>query len=318
MKPPYQLNARIIQLISTVSEKTGAINAVHLHKPPTELRKKNRIKTIHASLEIEGNTLTIEQITAILERKKVIGPQKDILEVKNAINVYEQLNKLNPHSFKSFCYAHKILMNGLIENAGRLRSKPVGIVQGKQVKHIAPSSKMLKPLLNDLFSYLKKDPEIPLIKSCVFHYEMVFIHPFMDGNGRMARLWQTLILKTFNPLFEFLPIETVIKERQSNYYKVLAASDNMGESTPFIEFMLETINDSLSEVLKAQNVSLTALDRIHLFKSDLNQKYFTRKDYLIKFKHISSATASRDLKTAVENGMLKKKGDKNSTIYSFK
>ena len=318
MKPPYQITRKILQLVASISEKLGEINSAHLNKPPTELRKKNRIKTIHSSLEIEGNTLTIEQITAIIENKRVIAPKKDILEVKNAIAVYDYLDKLDPYSFNSFCKAHGILMKGLIESAGRLRTKSVGIVKGSKIAHIAPPSTMLKPLMTDLFKYLKKDNELALIKSCVFHYEMEFIHPFIDGNGRMGRLWQTLILKDAYQVFEFLPIETLIKKRQKEYYEALGKSDNTGESTQFIEFMLEIILDSLDELLNLQNVSLLNIDRITLFKSIIKENYFTRKEYLKNFREISSATASRDLLFGVENGFIKKYGDKNATKYKYK
>jgi Fic family protein len=318
MKPPYTLTGKILKLVASISERIGEVNAAHLSKPPTELRKKNRIKTIQSSLEIEGNTLTVEQITDIIENKKVIAPKKDILEVKNAIAVYEYLHKLNPYSFDSFCKAHGILMNGLIESAGKLRSKSVGIIKGSQVTHLAPKSDMLKPLMNDLFNYLKNDDDLILIKSCVFHYEMEFIHPFIDGNGRMGRLWQTLILKEAYPVFEFLPIETLIKEKQETYYEALGKSDNSGESTLFIEFMLEIILESLEDLLNIQNVSLLNVDRIHLFKSIIKEDYFTRKDYLKNFREIASATASRDLKFAVENGFVEKIGDKNATRYKYK
>ena len=318
MKPPYSVTGKILKLVASISEKIGEVNSAHLSKPPTELRKKNRIKTIHSSLEIEGNTLTIEQITAIVENKRVIGPKKDILEVKNAIAVYDYLDKLNPYSFDSSCEAHGILMNGLIDSAGRLRSKSVGIVKGSEVTHIAPSSDMLKPLMNDLFAYIKNDDDLVLIKSCVFHYEMEFIHPFIDGNGRMGRLWQTLILKDAYPVFEFLPIETLKKERQEQYYESLGKSDNSGESTVFIEFMLEIVLESLEELLNIQNVSLTNIDRLNLFKSIVKEDFFTRKEYLKNFREISSATASRDLKYAVENELIEKFGDKNTTKYRYK
>ena len=318
MKPPYSITGKILKLVALISEKIGEVNSTHLSKPPTELRKKNRIKTIQSSLEIEGNTLTLEQITAIIENKKIIGPKKDILEVKNAIAVYDFLDKLNPYSFESFCKAHGILMNGLIENAGKLRTKSVGIVKGSEIAHIAPSSEMLKPLMNDLFDYLKNDDDLIIIKSCVFHYEMEFIHPFVDGNGRMGRLWQTLILKDSNPVFAFLPVETLIKERQEKYYQALGKSDNTGESTLFIEFMLEIILESLSDLLNMQNVNLLNVDRINLFKSIIKDDYFSRKDYLRNFREISSATASRDLQYGVENGLIEKKGDKNLTRYKYR
>lgn len=318
MKPPYTITGKILKLTASISEKIGEVNSAHLSKPPTELRKKNRIKTIHSSLEIEGNTLTIQQVSSILENKPVIGPKKDILEVKNAIMVYEFLDKLKPYSFDSFCKAHGILMNGLIESAGRLRGKAVGIAKGANIAHIAPPSEMLKPLMNDLFDYLKNDDDLYLIKSCVFHYEMEFIHPFMDGNGRMGRLWQTLILKDSYPVFEFLPIETLIKEQQKQYYEALEKSDITGSSTVFIEFMLEIILKSLEELLNIQNINLTNVDRINLFKSIIKEDFFTRKEYLKNYKEISSATASRDLKFAAENGIIEKLGDKSTTKYRYK
>lgn len=318
MRPPYKITGKILKLVASISERIGEVNSAHLNKPPSELRKKNRIKTIHASLEIEGNTLTIEQITAIIENKRVIGPKKDILEVKNAMEVYEYLDRFNPHSLDSFLEAHEKLMKGLIESAGRLRRKSVGIVKGSDVAHIAPPCEMLKPLLNDLFDYLKNDDDLSLIKSCVFHYEMEFIHPFIDGNGRMGRLWQTLILKEAYPVFEFLPIETLIKERQEHYYESLGKSDNAGESTPFIEFMLEIILESLEDLLNIQNISLTNIDRINLFKTIIKDDFFTRKEYLKRFREISSATASRDLKFAVESGLIEKIGDKNTARYRYK
>jgi len=318
MKPPYDLTPTILKYIASISEKIGAVNAAHLERPTTELRKKNRIKTIQSSLEIEGNTLSTEQITALMDNKRVLAPQKDILEVQNAIITYNQLNNLKHTSFTSLCKAHKLLMTGLVERAGKLRTKSVGIVKGNKLAHAAPPHNMLKALLNDLFDYLKKDGELLLIKSCVFHYEYEFIHPFMDGNGRMGRLWQTLILKEHSAVFEFLPIELIIKQKQKEYYHALSLSDKQGKSTPFIEFMLGVINEALEDVLKTQNKTLSSEDRINLFKEQIKSKHFSRQDYLRTFKEISSATASRDLKQAFELGLLKKTGDKNKTKYWFK
>ncbi|MFD0988820.1 Fic family protein [Mariniflexile jejuense] len=180
MKPPYNITEKIVALVASISEKIGEINATHLFKPATELRKKNRIKTIQSSLEIEGNALTEEQITALLENKRVLAPQKDILEVQNAIKVYEQLNTFNPFQLKDLEKVHTILMSGLIENAGKLRTTKVGIVKESKVEHMAPSGAMVKGLIKALFEYLKKDNDLILIKSCVFHYEFEFIHPFLD------------------------------------------------------------------------------------------------------------------------------------------
>ncbi len=317
MKPPYQITESILKLITSISEKIGAINATHLYKPPTELRKRNRIKTIQSSLEIEGNMLTEEQITALLENKRVLAPQKDILEVQNAIKVYDIIHSLNPNNLKDLEKAHKILMQGLIDDAGKLRTKNVGIVKSSKVAHVAPSGNMIKGLMNDLFKYLKKDNDITLIKSCVFHYEFEFIHPFLDGNGRMGRLWQTLILMQQYPVFEFLPVESLIKKNQQQYYNVLSQSDKLGHSTPFIEFILNIILQALENLLQTQNRTLTTQDRIELFRDKTKQQEFSRKNYLQNFKEISQATASRDLKWAVEQGVLEKSGDKRLTVYKY-
>ena len=318
MKPPYQITHKSLALISSISEKIGEIKAARLIKPPTELRKRNRIKTIQSSLEIEGNTLTVEQITDIINNKRVIAPGKDIVEVKNAIKVYSMLDDLDVYQVDSLCEAHGILMEGLIDQPGQLRRKSVGILKGGDISHIAPPGSMVLALMNDLFSYLKEDDDLLLVKSCVFHYEFEFIHPFLDGNGRMGRLWQTMILKEYSPVFEFLPIETLIKERQQDYYHVLGTSDDKGESTHFIEFMLEIIDVSLEELLNAQNLTLKNIDRITIFKEIIKDQYFTRKEYLRHNKEISSATASRDLKEAVENGILERSGDKRMTKYTYK
>jgi len=318
MKPPYQITNKIIELIASISEKIGEVNSAYLYKPPTELRKRNRVKTIQSSLEIEGNSLSLEQVTAILDNKRVIAPKKDILEVKNAIKVYANLDSFNPTSLTSFCKAHSMLMHELIDNPGKIRTKPVGIIKGSVITHVAPPGNIVKSLLTDLFDYLKKDKDLLLIKSCVFHYETEFIHPFMDGNGRMGRLWQTVILKQYSPVFEFLPIESLIKARQLEYYKILGESDNQGNSTGFIEFMLQIISQSLVELLTSQNVNLTSNDRIAIYKEKIGIDSFTRQDYMRHFKDISSATASRDLKVAVDKGILIKTGDKRTTQYRFK
>lgn len=317
MKPPYKITPCILAKVASISEKLGEIKAARLHRPPTELRKRNRIRTIHSSLVIEGNTLTFDQVTALLEKKRVIAPLKDITEVKNAIRVYENIGLFDPFSIESLCEAHRILMDGLVENAGRLRNKSVGIMKGKQLAHVAPSGTLVKSLLNDLFGYLENDDEILLVKSCVFHYEFEFIHPFLDGNGRMGRLWQSVILMKYNPVFEYLPVESLIKENQEEYYRILAVADRQGESTLFIEFMLRIVEESLEELLQSQNVTLTGRDRIALFKDYIADASFTRKDYLRYFKELSTATASRDLKEAVDSNLLRKEGEKSLTRYTY-
>lgn len=209
-------------------------------------------------------------------------------------------------------------MKGLVDNPGKLRTSSVGIVKGNKIAHIAPPGEMVQSLIKDLFGYLKNNDDLFLIKSCVFHYEFEFIHPFLDGNGRMGRLWQTMILKEHSPVFEFLPIETLVKEKQQDYYKVLAESDNQGNSTVFIVFMLEIIEDALENLLKIQNITFTNNDRIIHFKDIVGSKFFSRQDYLRTYKEISAATASRDLKNAVNNRIIEKQGDKRTTKYRFK
>lgn len=317
MKPPYEITSLILKLITSISEKIGEVNANLLNKPSPKLRKQNRIKTIHSSLKIEGNTLTEEQITSLLENKRVIGPKKDVIEVLNAINIYENLEIYNPSDEKSFLKAHQKLMKSLIEDAGKYRNQSVGIVKGSKVEHLAPSFENVPYLMKDLFEYLQKSDEIELIKSCVFHYEMEFIHPFLDGNGRMGRLWQTLILMEKYPVFEFLPFETLISNDQEKYYKALAISDKSGKSTKFIEYMLSVIDVSLSELLDFNNRTLSEKDRLEYFIS-LNKNEFSRKDYMNIFKDISSATASRDLKKGVDLNLFVKEGEKNKSIYRLK
>lgn len=314
MKPPYEITSLILKYISSISEKIGEVNAKYLVKTNPSLRKQNQIKTIHSSLSIEGNTLSEEQITAILENKRVVGPQKDIIEVLNALEVYKNINTLKHYSEKDFLKAHKMLMKGLIENSGKYRTKGVGIVKGSKVEHVAPPYENVPFLMKDLFQYLKDKSEISLLKSCVFHYEMEFIHPFMDGNGRMGRLWQTLILMEEYPVFEFLPFETLISKNQTAYYNTLSASDKEGKSTKFIEYMLGIIDQSLNELLENSTKKLSIEDRIQIFIENFGEE-FTRKDYLNYFKDLSTATASRDLKKAVEMGIITKYGDKKTTTY---
>jgi len=286
MKPPYEVTSKILKLISSISEKIGEIKSARLIKPPTELRKRNRIKTIQSSLEIEGNTLTVEQITDLINNKRVLAPKKDIVEVKNAIEVYSKLNKFNALNLESLCQAHGVLMKGLIDNAGKLRQTSVGIAKGKDIAHIAPPGDIVRSLMNDLFKYLRENEDILLVKSCAFHYEFEFIHPFTDGNGRMGRLWQTIILKEYSPVFEYLQIETLIKERQQDYYTILGLADSQGNSTGFIEFMLDIINIALEDLLKTQNHTISNNDRIDLFRNIIGAKLFTRQDYLRHNKEI--------------------------------
>lgn len=314
MKPPYEISPKILKLISSISEKIGEVNANFLNKQSPQLRKTNRIKTIQASLQIEGNSLSEEQITAILENKRVIGPQKDVIEVLNALHVYEHIENYKFDTETSFLNAHAALMKSLIERPGKYRNQGVGIVKGSHIEHIAPSHVNVPFLMKDLFAYLRNPDELTLIKSCVFHYEMEFIHPFMDGNGRMGRLWQTLILINEYPIFDFLPFESLISQTQDQYYLALATCDKAGNSTAFIEYMLGVIDQSLANLLQYNNRILKDIDRLTYFIS-ISQKEFSRKNYMNIFKDLSSATASRDLKKGIDLGLLKSKGEKNKTTY---
>ncbi len=311
----YQGTSRIINLATDIGKLLGTVDATYLRKPTSKLRRANRIKSIQSSLWIEGNTLTEAQVSDVLENRKVIGPQKDILEVKNAVQVYNNILRFKHNKLSSYLSAHKMLMIGLVSDAGKFRTKGVGIVKGDEVAHIAPPAWNVKSLIEDLFDYLKSSDDNLIIKSCVFHYEMEFIHPFMDGNGRMGRLWQTVILIQENPVFEFLPIEHEIKSKQLEYYKALALSDKQGQCTAFVEYMLQIIKDSLTKLISQQRVTLSTDQRLIYFKEHFHQSEFVRKAYLAMFNDISSATATRDLKKGVEQGLWKKFGDDRLTRY---
>lgn len=318
MKPPYEITNRILSLYGQITEALGICQSILLVKPEAKLRKQNRIKTIHSSLALEGNTLNIEHVTALIEKTHVVGPKKDILEVQNAIKAYDQLNNYDPKQLKDLLKAHYVLMNGLVDNPGNFRKSQVGILKGKQVAHIAPGFDMVPRLMNDLFDYLKKDTDLELIKSCVLHYEMEFIHPFEDGNGRMGRYWQTRLLMNVNPIFEFVPIEKAIKDNQEEYYKVLEISDSSGSSTVFIEFMLDVINKSLREtILESTPRTSDHSKRVEYALSQLNG-WFDRKEYLSICKGISTATASRDIKQLLQDGVIESSGSGRMMKYRKK
>lgn len=319
MKPPCTITHNILNLTAHISQIIGKYEGIHSPPPAPKLRKQNRIKTICGSLQIEGNSLNLEQITAILENKKVLGPPKEIKEVQNAIKAYSELKNFTFYSIKSFLKAHGILLGGLLSDAGKFRSDNVGIFKGKEVAHVAPKAMLVPELIEKLFDYLKNDKEHhSLIKSCIAHYEIEFIHPFADGNGRMGRIWQSVILSHHHPIFEYLPIESSIKEHQEEYYSALEQADKSGDSSPFVEFILNIILQNLSEfLLTVKEVKFEKEERIEKAKEFFRKKSFSRKEYLILFKDISAPTASRDLIWATESKILVKEGNKNQSRYKF-
>lgn len=315
---PFQLNTQIANAVAAVAESVGKLSAVALQKPSPMLRRKNRIRTIQASLAIEGNALTIEQVTALLDKKRVMGPQQDIIEVQNAIETYQQIGRYNPFALTSFLDAHRALMQGLDAAPGKLRKGPIGVVRPNNIFHEAPDWQKVRPMMQALFAYLKKSDDHLVVKSCRFHYQLEYIHPFMDGNGRMGRLWQTRILMQYHSMFEFLPLEDLIRKNQTLYYRHLATADDVGDCTEFIAFILEQINTSLNQLLAdTRSVTLSATDRLEFARSMFKNTTFSRKDYQIHLKSISNATASRDLQRGVELGLLQKTGDKRTTKYVF-
>lgn len=255
-KPPFTLTSVMFDYAANITEKIGQINNYNnLRKMPI-LRKNNRIQSVHSTLAIEANSLSLKQVKDVINGKLVIGFEREIREVKNAYKAYEQITKINPYSIDDLLYVHGILTNGLIEESGKFRSGNEGVFdEDNNCIFIAPKPDLVMDLINDLFNYIKenKDKINPLILSSVFHYEFVFIHPFSDGNGRMARLWQNIILSHWKEVFVYLPIESLIKKYQKEYYKVIDDCNNSGESTEFIEFMLKMIDESLNNLLKNIN-----------------------------------------------------------------
>ncbi len=318
MKPPFSITPEILVSVSRIERLIGRIEGLEQPKPQPHLRKSNRVRTIQGSLAIEGNTLDLDQVTALLEGRRVIGRKEEIQEVLNAIKVYESLPDYDPSSSKSLLKAHRIMMDGLIPNAGKWRTQNVGILKGTAVSHIAPKADRVPHLMEDLIKFLKDEGTHPLIRSCIFHYELEFIHPFQDGNGRMGRFWHTLLLYHYNPAFEFIPIESMIREHQQEYYAALEASDRSGDSTAFVHFSLGIIYEALEEFISSFIPKpLTANERLTRAKEHFSRNTFSRKDYRELFKNISTATASRDLKQATDTGLVSKSGDKALTFYRF-
>ena len=248
-KPPFEITDQILTLVAEISESIGALNALMGEDMPHPmLRKQNRIKTIQSSLAIENNSLTIDQVTDIIDGKRILGNPNEIQEVKGAVNAYNLLPNINPVEEKELLVAHKLMMQGLINENGKYRSGGVGVFSESGCVHMAPPASMVPTLMSDLFGWIKTTTTHPLISSCVFHYEFEFIHPFADGNGRMGRLWQTALLTKWKPIFAWIPVENIVKENQTQYYDVIAKCDSKGNSTSFIQFMLSCIKQTIDTI----------------------------------------------------------------------
>lgn len=316
-KPPYNLDSEMLQKVAAITQLIGRIEGYQLLTSNLTLRRRNQIQSLRSSLAIEGNSLTEAQVTAILEGKRVLGPAREILEVQNAIRVYERLPALKPKIENDLLESHRLLIEGLIPDAGRYRNSGVGVVDGEKVIHIGPPHQRVPSLMGELFDYLVNYPEEIILQSCVFHYEFEFIHPFSDGNGRMGRLWQTVILKDRYPLMAYIPFENIIFARQSGYYRALSQSQSVGNSNPFIHFMLDALLTALQQVEDTVGAVQHPAGRLSAFKEYFKADTFTRKDYQMFHKTISSATASRDLQEGLTSGLLIKEGENNTTRYQF-
>lgn len=246
-KPPFHMTDRTITLLAEISEQVGRITVLQEGTISPHLRRENRIRTIHSSLAIEHNSLSLDQVTAILDGKRVLGNPNEIKEVQNAYQAYEMMLRLNPNSVEDLLTAHKLMMQGLVPENGKFRSGGVGVFDGDRLVHMAPPAHLVPKLIQDLFDWYKDSEMHPLIKSAVFHYEFEFIHPFQDGNGRMGRMWHSLLLGQWKELFFWLPVEELIQSKQAEYYDALGKSDKAADSAVFVELMLEIIRDTLKD-----------------------------------------------------------------------
>ena len=309
-KPPFEITNEILDMIADIAELVGKFNATQGLSANPMLRRSNRIRTIYSSLAIEQNTLSLEQVTAVLNGKHVIAPPKDIAEVKNAYEIYEMLDKLNPYSVDDLLKAHGVMTRDLVEESGCFRSGPVGVVdkQGR-VLHVGTLPDYVPNLVSELLEWIENSDIHMLIKSCVFHYEFELIHPFADGNGRIGRLWHTLLLTQWKPMFAWLPVESIIHDRQEEYYRAINKSNFEGESTAFIIFMLSAIKEALVEAVEVSSAAQDMTDKnLRLFKIE---QFLRKNDYITnadvrQLLQVSSATANRILAGLVAEGKLEK------------
>ena len=309
-KPPFEITNAIIGYVAEIAELVGKLTSTNQLSANPTLRRTNRIRTIHGSLAIEQNTLTLEQVTAVLNGKQVLAPPKDIAEVKNAYEIYERLDELNPFSVDDLLTAHSIMTRGLVDESGVFRSKPVGVVdQEGHVLHFGTLPQYVPDLVMELLDWVKNSDVHMLIRSCVFHYEFELIHPFADGNGRVGRLWHTLLLSKWNPAFAWLPVESIIHDRQEEYYAAINASNDAGESTVFIEFMLSAIKASLIDAINASDeMSDGTMDKAAMRWKQI-EKFLETHEFIMNADvrnlcGVSAATANRILAGLSTEGNL--------------
>lgn len=322
-QPPFQITNKIIDDVAEISELTGRLSAHdHLSSNPN-LRRTNRIRTIHGSLAIEQNTLSLEQVTAVLNGKHVLAPPKDIAEVKNAYEIYERLDELDPYSVDDLLMAHGIMTRGLVEESGMFRTRPVGVVdQEGHVLHFGTLPQYVPALVIELLEWTKDCDLHMLIRSCVFHYELELIHPFADGNGRVGRLWHTLLLSKRNPAFAWLPVESIIHDRQQEYYDAINASNDACESTAFIEFMLSAIKASLMGAIRASDEMSDGKPDKKSLRWQKIEQFLQTHEYIMnadvrELCGVSSATANRILAGLVDDNKLNKGWENGHWVYKI-
>jgi len=322
--PPFTITPTILDLVSQISEAIGKLELLAPTAITPKLRKANKIKTITGTLAIEGNTLGIEKVTAILEGKRVMGSVREIAEVNGAIKVYDNLDNFDYKKLDDLLSAHKMLMGEILTKAGSFRTSNVGVGGEEGVVHVAPPYDRVPQLMGDLFDWLSSTDIHPLIKSSVFHYEFEFIHPFEDGNGRIGRLWQSLILYDWKPIFSAVPIESVIKESQQGYYDALEAAGSEGESTPFVAFMLQAILRSCEEELAVErdvpksvpkNVPINRQEKIiRLMQGNSTITI----EQLAHACDVSDKTIKRDIAKLKEEGRVERVGSLKSGRWNVK
>ena len=310
--PPFEFTSQMIDYVAEIAELVGKLSAASSLSVNPTLRRSNRIRTIHGSLAIEQNSLSLEQVTAVLNGKHVLAPPKDIAEVKNAYEIYERLDELDPYSVDDLLTAHGIMTRGLVEESGVFRTRPVGVVDGEgHVLHFGTLPQYVLDLVMELLDWVKTSEVHMLIRSCVFHYEFELIHPFADGNGRLGRLWHTLLLSKWNPAFAWLPVESIIHDHQQEYYAAINASNDAGESTVFIEFMLSAIKASLIEAISTSDALSDGKIDTETLRWNKIRKYLKTHDYIMnadvrELCGVSAATANRILARLVAEKKITK------------